>query len=133
VNLLAACTPSGKLAVRAVVHDKGPGADCEGGEEIMAIDVTSPSYKPRFNVGYLAFGSLALGLLGGAFYWWVPLGMVLSLTGAVLGFVGWTYARRKGAYARLLVVGVLLSLGTLALDIVIASMNLESVVIQSLQ
>ena len=33
--------------------------------------------------------SIVAGLLGGGFYWWVPLGMVLSITGMMFGFVDW--------------------------------------------
>ena len=41
--------------------------------------------------------ALLFGLLGAGFYWWTPLGMVLSLTGLMLGVIGWVFAHRHSA------------------------------------
>jgi hypothetical protein len=85
------------------------------------------SYKMPISIRGLGITSLVFGFLGGAFYWWTPLGMVLSLCGLLMGFVGWTLARRKTVGFGLSVGGVLLSLATLILDSVIAGLGLELV------
>jgi hypothetical protein len=77
--------------------------------------------------------SVIFGILGWIFYWWLPLGMVWSLTGLVLGFVDWTMARRRSLDYRLSIAGILLSLGALALNIVIASLGLQTVTFGSLR
>ncbi len=38
--------------------------------------------------------SILLGLIGAIFYWWTPLGMVVSLAGLILGISGVILARR---------------------------------------
>jgi hypothetical protein len=73
----------------------------------------------------LSVTALVLGVLGGAFYWWLPMGMVLSLAGFMFGIVDWTAARRRSLDYRLSVVAILLSVATLALDIVIAYLGLQ--------
>jgi hypothetical protein len=83
------------------------------------------SSKPLLSVRGLGILSLLLGFLGGVFCWWTPLGMVLSLTGLVIGFVAWTYARRATVSFGLAIGGMLLSLATLILDGVIAGYGLE--------
>jgi hypothetical protein len=76
------------------------------------------------NIGIL---SLILGLLGAAFYWWTPMGIVLSLAGLVFGLVGWTSDSRgsNAADHALVIGGTLLSLAALILGFVIADLNLE--------
>jgi hypothetical protein len=61
------------------------------------------------------------------------MGMVLSLAGLVLGFIGWTFARRKTAGFSLTVAGMLVSLATLVLGTVIAELGLELIRVHSLQ
>ncbi len=75
----------------------------------------------------LCISALIFGGLGGAFYWWAPLGMVMSLTGLLLGFADLTMARRRSLNYRLSIVGILLSAATLTLAIVIACLGLQSV------
>jgi hypothetical protein len=87
--------------------------------------------RDRLSLRSLGFFSLMLGILGGAFYWWTPLGIVLSLAGLVIGFVGWTFARRRTAGFGLLVSGMLFSLAALILDFVIAGLNLEIIDLRS--
>jgi hypothetical protein len=88
------------------------------------------AYKMPISMRALGITSLILGLLGGALYWWTPLGMVVSLTGLVLGFVGWTIARRRTTGFGLVIAGMLLSLATLILDWVIAGYGLELIKFQ---
>jgi hypothetical protein len=83
--------------------------------------------KTPLSIRGLGITSLVFGFLGGAFYWWTPLGMDLSLTGLLLGFVGWTVARRTTTGFGLSVAGMLLSLAALVLDSVIAGYGLELV------
>jgi hypothetical protein len=71
----------------------------------------------------LSVGSIAFGVLGGAFFWWVPLGMVFGLAGLILGLVDWVSARRRSADYRLAIVAV----AALALDIAVAFMGMQSV------
>lgn len=70
--------------------------------------------------------SLIFGVLGGAFYWWVPMGIVLSLTGLLCGFIDWTVARRRSLNARFSIVAMVLCAATLALDIVVALLGLQT-------
>jgi len=81
----------------------------------------------------VGIASLLFGLLGGAFYWWTPLGMVFSLTGLLMGFVGLEMARRKSTNFGLSVAGLLLSLAALILDSVIAELGLEWIRLQSVR
>ena len=80
----------------------------------------------------VSFGSIILGLLGAAFYWWVPLGMVFSLAGLMYGFVDWVHARQRSLDYRLSMVGLLVCVAALALDIVIAALGLQTFTFGSL-
>ena len=86
----------------------------------MATDSTPKTLRG------LSLSSLIFAVLGGGFYWWVPLGMVFGLTGLMFGFVDWTMARRRSLDYRLSIVGVLLSVAALTLDIVIAVLGLQT-------
>src|SRR5262249_6478649 len=70
--------------------------------------------------------SIAFGLLGGVFFWWVPFGTVASITGLVLGSIDGMIARRRSLTYRLAIAGVLVSLATVALDIVIALFGVQT-------
>jgi hypothetical protein len=69
--------------------------------------------------------SLIVGFLGGAFCWWTPLGMVLSISGLAAGFIGWTFARRTSTGLALSIAGIVVSVATLILNLVIADLGLE--------
>ena len=71
--------------------------------------------------------SLVFGVLGGVFYWWLPMGIVLSLTGLVLGLVDWTIAHRRSLDFGVAIIATLLSAIALSLDIVIAYYGLQTV------
>jgi hypothetical protein len=75
----------------------------------------------------ISVSSLIFGVLGGVFYWWLPLGMVLSLTGLLLGFADWTMARRRSLDGRLSIVAMVLAAAALALDCAIAYQGLQTV------
>jgi len=83
--------------------------------------------KTQPNVRSLSFGSILLAVLGGAFFWWVPMGMVMSLAGLTLGFVDWTAARRQSLDYRMAIVGILLCVAAFALDCVIAYLGLQTI------
>lgn len=83
--------------------------------------------KTTQNLRGLSVASLVFGVLGGVFYWWVPLGIVWGLTGLVLGFVDCTMVRRRSLDYRLSIVAMLVSVAALALDLVIAYLGLQSV------
>jgi hypothetical protein len=73
-------------------------------------------------VGTLFFGALGVGL-----YWWVPMGMVMSLVGLMSGVVDWTLARQRSLDSRLAVAGIVLSVAALALNIVVAALGWQAV------
>jgi hypothetical protein len=73
----------------------------------------------------LGIASLVFGLLGFGFYWWVPLGMVLSLTGMMMAIVGWVSSSPRGGRAALIIVGFLISAAAMALDLFVAIRGLE--------
>ena len=54
---------------------------------------------------YLSIGSILFGIGGAAFFWWLPLGMIFSLTGMMLGFVDCVSARRRSMDFRIDIVG----------------------------
>ncbi len=78
------------------------------------------------NLGVIA---LLCAILGFAFYWWTPFGMVLSLAGLTLGVVGCILVTPQVSNSRLawLVAGTLLSACALALNLFIATRGLETV------
>jgi len=81
--------------------------------------------QPR-GIRAFSVGSIALGILGGTFFWWVPLGMVLSLAGLTLGMVDGISARRRSLAYQLAVVGCVISLVSLGLDLSIAFRGLQT-------
>jgi hypothetical protein len=82
--------------------------------------------KAKPAVRTVAVAALIFGILGGIFYWWVPLGMILSLAGIVFGFSDWTMARRRSLDYRLSIVAVFISVATLALDFFIAALGWQT-------
>lgn len=82
--------------------------------------------KTQTTVRWLSFASLLMAVLGTAFYWWVPMGMVLSLAGMVCGFVDFTAARRRSVDHRLAVGGMILCAVALAFDCAIYYFGLQS-------
>jgi hypothetical protein len=74
----------------------------------------------------VSIGSLVFGVLGGVLFWWLPMGMVLSLAGLLLGFFDWTVARRHSLDRRLSAIAMLICAGALTLDIVIAALGMQT-------
>jgi len=90
--------------------------------------------RPTSYAGAVAPGSYALvlatwvlGILGAAFYWWAPTGMVLSLAGVLTGLIGVVRQPRSGSARVLLLCGLVLSLLALGLDLVAVPLNLDVV------
>ncbi|HTK76620.1 MAG TPA: hypothetical protein VL371_15240 [Gemmataceae bacterium] len=75
----------------------------------------------------LSYGSILLGILGGAFYWWVPMGIVLSLTALVLGFIDWVQSRRRSLDYRLGSVAILVGVVALTLDCVVYYLGRQTI------
>ena len=73
----------------------------------------------------LGYAALVFGLLGFAFYWWVPLGMILSLTGLMLAIIGWVSGAHLRSSAVLVFAGLLISAAALTLDLFVAVHGLE--------
>ncbi len=88
----------------------------------MQLDDTT-----SLSIRRLGITSLVLGVLGAAFYWWTPTGMVISAAGVVFGFVGWTLARRTSIGRGMVIAGALISVAALAFASTIASLGLETV------
>jgi hypothetical protein len=86
--------------------------------------------KPRRFFRSLGMASIAFGILGAAFFWWAPLGMVLALTGVLTGLVGWIDAVRKSKGYRFAVVGTILSTAAFILGLVIALGGWELIQLQ---
>lgn len=91
------------------------------------------SYKVPVRARGLGIASLVFGFLGGVFYWWIPLGMVLSLTGLLLGFITWTAARRGTQAFGFAIAGMLVAIVALILDSVVAGLGLELVKFHALR
>lgn len=53
------------------------------------------------------------------------MGMVLSLSGLLTGFIGWTFAGRKTVGFGWVIGGMLLCLAALILDSIVADLGLE--------
>jgi len=118
----AALERAGEQAVRPTAGAAGHRAvttEIEKGGEVME------AYKAPMSVRTLGLGSLALGILGAAFFWWTPMGMVISLFGLLVGFIGWTFARRATAGISLAIGGMLASLSGLILCSVVAALGME--------
>ncbi|HEV3119834.1 MAG TPA: hypothetical protein VGY58_22430 [Gemmataceae bacterium] len=79
----------------------------------------------------LGIAAVVFGLLGFAFYWWVPLGMVLSLTGLMLAVIGWISGPHFASNAGWVFAGLLISAAALALDLFIAVQGLEIIHLMS--
>jgi hypothetical protein len=83
--------------------------------------------KTTENLRGLSIASFVFGFLGGIFYWWVPMGMVMGLTGLLSGLVDWTMARRRSLDYRLSILAIVLAVAVLALDITIAALGWQKV------
>jgi hypothetical protein len=75
----------------------------------------------------LGIGSIIFGFVGGAMFWWLPMGMMLSMTGLVLGLVDCLNARRRSWDYRLSLAGLLISAAALVLCIVVAALGMQTV------
>jgi hypothetical protein len=75
----------------------------------------------------LGIAAVVFGILGLATYWWVPLGMVLSLTGLVMGFVGSISMPQRTNRFTLSLLGLIIAAIALAIDVMIAVRGLETI------
>jgi hypothetical protein len=75
----------------------------------------------------LGLVSVALGILGLVFYWWVPFGIMLALAGIMLGFSSWVLRPHQPRLIGLTLGGLLLSAVALGADLFIAMGGLELV------
>jgi hypothetical protein len=69
--------------------------------------------------------ALIFGIVGLAFFWWVPFGQVLALAGLVLGFIGWMMARRGTPDLGVTIAATILCAAILAFDLFIAFRGME--------
>lgn len=81
----------------------------------------------------LGFWSLALGILGIVFCWWIPFGAVLSLAGLLTGFIGWVLKGRATGLPGVVAAGILVSAVALALDLFLAANGLGAIRVTSFQ
>jgi hypothetical protein len=110
-------------------------ASCRNGDFKQPQDggQAMTAFKTVFTIRGLGMVSLVAGLLGAAFCWWDPLGMVSSLTGLTLGFVGWMRAPSKTRSAHWAIVGMLVCVAALVLDLTIAGFGLEIIRLHALR
>jgi hypothetical protein len=83
--------------------------------------------KTRETFHGLTLSTLTFGVLGGVLCWWVPMGMVMSLAGLMVGCIDFLMARRRSLDLRLSVVGIVLSVAALALNIVVVALGMQTV------
>ncbi len=81
---------------------------------------------PRTQRG-LSILAVVFGIVGGLFFWWVPMGVVLSLAGLLFGFIDWNAARRRSLDHSLSVIAMLISVVTFGLDLIVALLGLQTV------
>jgi hypothetical protein len=87
----------------------------------MQREATAPSARVLGIVSYV------LAVLGLAFYWWLPLGMVFSISGLAAGFIGWVRRPRRTGLAVLLGCGMLLAVLALGVDLAAVWLDLVTV------
>jgi hypothetical protein len=73
----------------------------------------------------LTVSSIIFGLLGGAFFLVGAAGIVLSLTGLLMGIADATVARKRSLDFRLSLAGILISAVALVVGIVIVALGLQ--------
>jgi hypothetical protein len=83
-------------------------------------------YKTAVRPQGIGLASLVFGALGLACYWYLPLGIVLSLAGLVLGITGWLLFSGRGGSLPLVLTGILISVVALVVDCVVAGLDLET-------
>ncbi|HZZ78427.1 MAG TPA: hypothetical protein VFE62_07900 [Gemmataceae bacterium] len=82
--------------------------------------------RTQSDIRWLSYASIGLGILGAVFFWWVPMGIVLSIAGILFGFVDWMAARRRSLDFRFAIAGVILSAAALAFCCVIAALGWQA-------
>jgi hypothetical protein len=86
--------------------------------------VTTPQARM---LHWLSILPMVFGILGGIFFWWVPLGLVLSLAGLLGGFVDWSSARRHSADHSIAVAAMVIALFAFVFDLTIALLGLQTI------
>lgn len=81
----------------------------------------------------LAFTSFVLGIIGLALCWWLPLGMVVSLAGLVVGIIGLVRGPVHTTYRRLATLAALFCLAVLVFDLVLGASGWELVTFSALR
>jgi hypothetical protein len=82
------------------------------------------TFARRQNLGILATG---LGVAGAVFFWWAPVGIILSVAGLIVGLIAWVRVEREASNHLWVFAGILLSIAALVLDVIIALNNAELV------
>lgn len=72
-----------------------------------------------------AVASIVLGIFGGIFAWWVPFGICASIAGLVVSFVAGVAARHHSVTLRIAIVGFIVALVCLGVDILVAGLGWE--------
>jgi hypothetical protein len=93
---------------------------------------TLPQPRPQ-SLRAVSVASVVFGILGAGFFWWVPLGMVFSLAGLMLGFIDSLTAKQHSLTYRLSVTGLIISAIALILCLAIAALGWQSVTFGSLR
>ena len=77
------------------------------------------SLYPR--VRLLSILATACAVLGLVCYWWLPAGAVLSLTGLIIGLIGWVNSAQHRQLSGMLAVVVIFAAAALAIDLLAAA------------
>ena len=91
-------------------------------------------FTNTISVGKKTLGtiSLLLAILGLAFYWYLPLGIILGLAGLLFGFIAWLFATSRFHFG-IVIAGIALSLIALIFDVVAAGMGWETYIFSGLR
>jgi hypothetical protein len=81
---------------------------------------------PQIHHG-LSFVAILFGMVGGLFFWWVPMGVVLSLAGLLFGFIDWNIVRRRSLDHSVAIIAMFISVTTFGLDLIVALLGLQTV------
>src|SRR5262245_16345169 len=83
--------------------------------------------RARPSAYVLTAATWGLAVLGAVFYWWAPLGMVLSLCGLLAALIGCVRLPRPVALRVLLVCGLVAAAAALAFDLTAVRLGLDTV------
>ncbi len=91
------------------------------------------AYPSQLDTRALAFTSIVLGLIGLALCWWLPLGLVVSFAGLIIGIIGLIRSSVHTTYRRIAVVAALFCLAVVVFDLVLGANGLDLITFTALR